>query len=75
MMELIIVYADGKEHKITPKGLKQEVKCSEVRMIVSPFMLQVLITELQLHQKKLNKITKNADQLNSLVKHITSEEE
>lgn len=74
MMELIIVYSDGKEHKITPKGLKQEVKCSEVRMIVSPFMLQVLITELQLHQKKLNNITKNADQLNSLVKHITSDE-
>lgn len=23
MMELIIVYADGKEHKLTPKGLKQ----------------------------------------------------
>lgn len=75
MMELIIVYADGKEHKITPKGLKQEVKCSEVRMIVSPFMLQYLITELQMHQKKLNNITKNADQLSSLVKHITSEEE
>ena len=74
MMELIIVYADGKEHKITPKGLKQEVKCSEVRLIVSPFMLQTLITELQLHQKKLNNITKNADQLNSLVKHINNEE-
>jgi hypothetical protein len=74
MMELIIVYADGKEHKITPKGLKQEVKCSEVRLIVSPFMVQTLITELQLHQKKLNNIIKNADQLNSLVKHINSEE-
>jgi hypothetical protein len=74
MMELIIVYADGKEHKITPKGLKQEVKCSETRLIVSPFMLQTLITELQLHQKKLNNIVKNADQLNSLVKHINSEE-
>jgi hypothetical protein len=44
-------------------------------MIVSPFMLQALITELQLHQKKLNNITKNADQLSSLVKHITSEQE
>ncbi len=74
MMELIIVYTNGKEHKLTPKGLKQEVKCTEVRMIVSPFMLQTLITELQLHQKKLNNITKNANQLNSLVKHITSEE-
>ena len=75
MMELIIIYADGKEHKITPKGLKQEVKCSEVRMIVSPYMLQTLITELQLHQKKLNNITKNADQLTSLVRHINSDEE
>jgi hypothetical protein len=74
MMELIIVYADGKEHKITPKGLKQEVKCSEVRMIVSPFMLQTLITELQMHQKKLNNIIRNADYLSSLVKHLNSEE-
>ena len=74
MMELIIVYADGKEHKITPKGLKQEVKCSEVRMIVSPFMLQTLITELQMHQKKLNNIIRNADYLSSLVKHLSSEE-
>lgn len=74
MMELIIIYTDGKEHKITPKGLKQEVKCSEVRMIVSPYMLQILITELQLHQKKLDSVVKNADQLSSLVKHITSEE-
>jgi hypothetical protein len=74
MMELIIIYADGKEHKLTPKGLRQEVKCSEVRMIVSPFMLQQLITDLQLHQKKLNNITKNAEQLNSLVRHISSDE-
>lgn len=73
MMELIIVYADGKEHKLTPKGLKQEVKCSEVRMIVSPIMLQSLITELQLHQKKLDNITRNADKLTSLVKHINSD--
>ncbi len=73
MMELIIIYADGKEHKLTPKGLEQEIKCSEVRMIVSPFMLQSLITELQLHQKKLDAIIKNADQLTSLVKHIKSE--
>ena len=73
MMELIIVYTDGKEHKLTPKGLKQEIKCTETRMIVSPYMLQSLITELQLHQKKLNAIAQNADKLNSLVKHINSE--
>lgn len=73
MMELIIIYADGKEHKLTPKGLKQEVKCSEVRMIVSPYMLQSLITELQLHQKKLDNITRNSEKLTSLVKHINTD--
>jgi hypothetical protein len=36
--------------------------------------LQHLITDLQLHQKKLDGIRKNADQLNSLVRHITSED-
>ena len=67
-------FIDGRELQ-QQQGFSEEVKFSEVRMIVSPFMLQTLITELQLHQKKLNNITKNADQLSSLVKHITSEEE
>jgi hypothetical protein len=72
-MELIIIYADGKEHKLTPKGLKQEVRCSEVRMIVSPFMLESLITDLKLHQKKLDNIIKKADQLSSLVKYMSKD--
>jgi hypothetical protein len=74
MMELIIIYADGKEHKLTPKGIKQEVKLSEVRLIVSPYMIESLITDLQLHQKKLAGITANADKLTALVKHININE-
>lgn len=74
MMELIVIYADGKEHKLTPKGIKQEVKLSEVRLIVSPYMLESLITDLQLHQKKLAGITANADKLTALVKHINVNE-
>ncbi len=75
MMELVIIYADGKEHEITPKGLlKQKIKCSEVRLIVSPLMLESLITDLQLHQKKLIGISANADKLTALVKHITVNE-
>lgn len=31
--------------------------------------------DLQLHQKKLEGIRKNANQLNSLVRHITSDEQ
>jgi len=75
MMELIMIYADGKEHKLTAKGIKQEVKLSEVRMIVSPPMLESLITDLQLHQKKLISIRENADKLNALVKHISSNDD
>ena len=74
MMEIIVIYADGKEHKLTPKGIKQEVKLSEVRLIVSPYMLESLITDLQLHQKKLAGITANADKLTALVKHINVNE-
>lgn len=74
MMELIVIYVDGKEHKLTPKGIKQEVKLSEVRLIVSPYMLESLITDLQLHQKKLAGITANADKLTALVKHINVNE-
>jgi hypothetical protein len=74
MMELIVIYADGKDHKLTPKGIKQEVKLSEVRLIVSPYMLESLITDLQLHQKKLAGITANADKLTALVKHINVNE-
>ena len=75
MMELILIYADGKDYKLTPKkGISQEVKLSEVRMIVNPAMLEDLITDLKLHQKKLNGIKENADKLNALVKHISSSE-
>lgn len=43
-------------------------------MIVNPAMLEDLITDLKLHQKKLNGIRQNADKLNALVKHISSSE-
>lgn len=74
MMELIVIYADGKENKLTPKGIKQKVKLSKVRLIVSPYMLESLITDLQLHKKKLAGITANADKLTALVKHISSDD-
>ena len=71
MLELIIIHTDGKDYKITKNDLSSTPKLAEKRMIVGPEMLQSLITELQLHQKKLDAIRKNSDQLNSLVKHIS----
>jgi len=74
MLELIIIYVDGKNYKLTKSEVQGSPKLSETRMIVSPELLQSLITDLQLHQTKLEGIRRNADQLNSLVKHITSQD-
>jgi hypothetical protein len=74
MLELIIIHTDGKNYKLTKNVIESSPKLAESRLIVSPEMLQHLITDLQLHQKKLGGIRKNADQLNSLVRHITSDE-
>lgn len=72
-LELVIIYTDGKNYKITKNDIESSPKLAECRLIVSPEMLQHLITDLQLHQKKLDTIRKNADKLNALVKHITSD--
>jgi hypothetical protein len=74
MLELVIIHTDGKNYKLTKNDMESSPKLSESRLIVSPEMLQHLITDLQLHQKKLDGIRKNSDQLNSLVRHITSED-
>jgi len=74
MLELVIIHTDGKNYKLTKNDMQSSPKLSESRLIVSPEMLQYLITDLQLHQKKLDGIRKNADQLNSLVRHIMSDD-
>lgn len=73
MMELIIIHTDGKNYKSSKTGLASEHKFAETRMILTPEMLESLITDLQLHQKKFDTIRKNADQLNALVKHLNSD--
>jgi len=72
-LELVIIHTDGKKYKIGKGELHSDPNVSETRLIVSPELLQVLITDLQLHQKKLEGIRKNADQINSLIRHITAE--
>ena len=74
MLELVIIHTDGKNYKLGKNDIESSPKLSESRLIVSPEMLQHLITDLQFHQKKLESIRKNADQLNSLIRHITSDE-
>jgi hypothetical protein len=71
-LELVIIYLDGKDYKTTKTGYETLNKVTEVRMIVNPSILTALITDLQLHQKTLEGITKNADQLSALVKHIST---
>lgn len=73
MMELILIHTDGNDYKVSAKGLEQKPKLSEARMTVSPEMLESLITDLQLHQKNLNRIRMNADKINALIKHVEPE--
>ena len=70
-LELVIVFTDGKDYKVKAGELVSSAKLNEVRMVVSPEMLSDMITSMQLHQKKLEAVRKNADQINSLIKHIT----
>lgn len=70
MLELVIIHTEGKNYKLTKNNLKSSAKINESRLIVSPEMLQQLIVDLQFHQKTLEGVRKNADQLNSLVRYI-----
>ncbi len=73
LMELVIINTDGKDYVINKDGsIKGKFKLEESRLLVNPEMLTVLITELQLHQKKFEQIQKNAAQLTALVAHIST---
>ena len=74
-LELIIIHSDGKSYTFNKRGLMSNTTISEQRIIVSPELLQNLITELQLHKNKLDVIRKNSEQLNSLMKHIMTDDE
>jgi hypothetical protein len=52
VLEIIIIHTDGKNYKFTTNELKTTSKIAETRFIVNPEMLNELIVELQLHQKK-----------------------
>jgi hypothetical protein len=70
-LELVIIFTDGKDYDIKKGELVATSKLNEIRMIVSPELLSDMITDLQLHQKKLEATCQNADQINSLIKHIS----
>jgi endonuclease III len=76
MMELVLLHTNGKDYSFNKKDghILSTAKIDEIRLIVNLEQLQDLITGLQLHQKKLQQIQKNATQLTSLVRHITSDE-
>lgn len=69
-LELVIIHTDGKNYKLGKNDFIAEPKVNEIRLLVSPDMLASLITELQLHQTKMETIRKNGDQINALIKHI-----
>jgi hypothetical protein len=71
-LELVIIFTDGKDYKWKKvEGIVSENKLTETRLIVSAETLTELITELQLHQKKLHGCRENADKINALIKHVS----
>jgi hypothetical protein len=73
-LEVVIIHTDGKTYNVNKKGaIFSKSKLDETRMIVSPEMLSSLITELQLHRKKLEVFRQNADKINSLINHLSKE--
>lgn len=69
-LELILIHTNGKTYNIVKKNLNAVPKIDETRFIVNSELIQQLITDLQLHQKKLEYYRKNADAINSLANHI-----
>lgn len=74
-LEVVIIHTDGKKYDLVNDVVQTSMKISESRFTVSPEMLQNLITDLQLHQKKLEGFRSNAEQLNSLVNHLEINDE
>lgn len=73
MLELIVIYTDGKNYTVKDRELTSTPKISETRMVVDTESLQNLITDLQLHLKMLEGYRSNATQLNSLIRIRTNE--
>jgi hypothetical protein len=71
MLELIVIYTDGKNYTVKDRELTSTPKISETRMVVDTESLQNLITDLQLHLKMLEGYRSNATQLNSLIRHVS----
>lgn len=71
-LEIILIHSAGKVYKVKNKQLVAESAFEETRYLVSPEMLQELITGLQLHQQKLNGIRNNAEELNALIKKVSN---
>jgi len=62
---------DGKKYKLGKSDFISETNFNESRFIVTPELLSALITDLQLHQKKLEVFRQNADQINGLINHLS----
>lgn len=71
-LELVLIHTDGKKYRIDADNLITEQNVEESRLMVSPTMLNHLITDLQLHQSKMNALQQHSDSINTLAKYIPS---
>ncbi len=74
-LEIVIIHTSGREYRVHKGNVESTPAIIESRFCVNPEQLAELITDLQLHQKKMNSVVNNADQLTGLVKHISNPSE
>lgn len=69
-LEIIIIHTDGKYYKVKGGKLETTPSFVESRLVCSSEQLTNLITDLNMHQKNMDGVRKNAEKLTRLVKYI-----
>lgn len=73
-LELVIIHTDGKHYKLKNNKLEADFNINETRILVNPELLEILIFELQLHQKNMDALNQNAIKLSTLMNYLGTEE-
>jgi hypothetical protein len=75
VIELVIVHTSGKEYELNSKDqIVSTPKIMESRMLVSSQMLKSMINDLELINRNMNTLDKNADKVNKLLEYMQAPE-
>jgi hypothetical protein len=72
VLEVVLIHTDGFAYTEIEGTVKRTLKFEETRMLLTSQGLTDLIVQLQLHQKKLEQIRHNAEELTSIVERFNA---